>query len=198
MAKRKLRVGHPSSDPIEMTLKTIESGVSLILDAIAGQNWQLDPNFKDTPRRVAKMYIEMLSPEENNWTTFPCSESDLVILRGHRVISLCPHHLQPVETTCYVGYIPNELTVGLSKLARVVEEQLTIPLMQEDLAHKVADALDSHLKPKGVGVVLAGVHGCMRFRGVESHGDVVSSVMRGVLLLNPSARGEFLQLIGRP
>jgi len=62
----------------------------------------------------------------------------------------------------------------------------------------VADSIHDKLDPKGVGVVLAGVHGCMRFRGVRSDGDVVTSVMRGVLLLNPAARTEFLQIIGRP
>lgn len=179
-----------------MNLRKMEAAITALLD---GMGIDLtEANFVDTPRRVAKMYAEMLTPETNNWATFPATSSDLVILRGHRVIALCPHHLQPVEFRCYVGYIPNDSTLGLSKLARVIEEQLTRPIMQEELAEQVAEAIDLRLKPKGVGVVLAGVHGCMRFRGVESEGDVVTSVMRGVLLLNPTARGEFLQLIGRP
>ena len=157
-----------------------------------------DPNFKDTPARVAKMYREMLSPRANNWMTFPAKASDLIILRGHRVIAICPHHLQPVEIRACVGYIPGKKTIGLSKLARVIEEQLTAPMMQEDLAEAVADAIDKKLDPKGVGVVLAGVHGCMRFRGVRTSGDVITSVMKGVLLLNSAARSEFLQLIGSP
>jgi GTP cyclohydrolase I len=179
-----------------MNQKLMRQGVELLLK---GMGVDLTaPDFLETPSRVAKMYEEMLTPEPNNWTSFPAASTDLVVLRGHKVIALCPHHLQPVVLTCYVGYVPNELTVGLSKLARVVEEQLTTPIMQEDLAAKIADALHTKLKPKGTGVVLAGVHGCMTFRGVESDGDVVVSVMRGVLLLNPSARQEFLQIIGRP
>jgi GTP cyclohydrolase I len=70
--------------------------------------------------------------------------------------------------------------------------------MQEDLAHAIAESLDTNLEPKGVGVVLTGVHGCMKFRGVQTDGDVVSSVMKGVFLLNPTAREELLMLIGRP
>jgi len=80
----------------------------------------------------------------------------------------------------------------------VVEEQLTRPILQEDLTQQVAQALHDRLKPKGVGVVLIGTHGCMRYRGIESEGDVVTSAMRGELLLNPVARSEFLQLIGTP
>jgi GTP cyclohydrolase I len=179
-----------------MNLKQMEAGVALLLEGMGVDRH--DANFHETPIRVARMFQEMLTPQANNWATFPSSSSDLIILRGHEVIAICPHHLQPVVIKCYVGYIPNELTLGLSKLARVVEEQLTRPLMQEDLAEAIAESIDLRLKPKGVGVVLAGVHGCMRFRGVESDGDVVTSVMRGVLLLNPTARQEFLMLIGRP
>jgi GTP cyclohydrolase I len=179
-----------------MNQRKMEAGVKLLLEGMDVNLMHAD--FVGTPRRVARMYREMLTPSTNNWRTFPSSASDMIILRGHRVFGICPHHLQPVEITCYVGYIPNDLVLGLSKLARVVEEQLTRPMTQEDLAENVAEALDLRLRPKGVGVVLVGVHGCMRFRGVESTGDVVTSVMRGVLLLNAAARTEFLQLIGRP
>jgi GTP cyclohydrolase I len=157
-----------------------------------------DPNFKGTPERVAKMYQEMLTPQENSWATFPARKSDMIVLRGHKVIALCPHHLQVVEIKACVGYIPGKTVLGLSKLARVVEQHLTTPVLQEDLADSIADSLEEHLDPKGIGVVLTGVHGCLRFRGVESDGDVVTSVMRGVLLLNPTARSEFLQIVGRP
>jgi GTP cyclohydrolase I len=176
--------------------KEIASGVVLILKGMGVD--PEDENFRDTPKRVAKMYAEMLTPSENNWTTFPAKAADLIILRGHKVIALCPHHLMPVELTAYVGYIPHNTTIGLSKLARVVEQHLTTPIMQEDLGHAIADSLQEELDPKGIGVVLSGVHGCMKFRGVESEGDVVTSSMRGVLLLNPSARSEFFQILGRP
>lgn len=175
--------------------KKLQTGARFLLE---GMGVDLnDPNFKGTPARVAKMYRELLSPKESRWAVFPARQSDLILLRGHRVVALCPHHLLPVELTAAVGYIPNDKVVGLSKLARVVEVQLVRPIMQEDLAHDIAAALDEQLKPKGVGVVLAGTHGCMRLRGVQTDGDIVTSVMRGVLLLNPNARQEFLSLVGR-
>jgi GTP cyclohydrolase I len=176
----------------------VVSGVALILDAIAGPNWDKDPNFKDTPERVAKLYAEMLTPGTNTWAEFPATYGDMVILRGHRVVGLCPHHLLPVVMTAYVGYIPNKQVVGLSKLARVVEEQLTKPIMQEELTHAVAEALQTHLDAKAVGVVITGRHGCMNLRGVHTDGDVVTSCMKGQFLLNPSARDEFFRIIGRP
>lgn len=179
-----------------MNLVDMEKGIALFL---TGMGLDLnDPNYNDTPGRVARMYAEMLTPEENNWRTFPAERSDLVILRGHRIVAICPHHLQPVELRCCIGYIPNKLTCGLSKLARAAEEQLTRPIMQEDLGHAIADSLEAKLEPKGVAVVLAGVHGCMRFRGIRSTGDVITSEMRGVFLLNPAARTEFLDLVGTP
>jgi GTP cyclohydrolase IA len=178
-------------------LEKMRQGIYLLLRGM-GVDVQGDPNYTGTPERVAKMYAEILSPQENNWKTFPATSSDLVLLRNHKVVALCPHHLMPVVLTCYVGYIPNKKTVGLSKLARAVEEHLFRPVLQEDLANAVARRIEEKLEPKGTGVVLTGRHGCMAFRGVESEGDVVTSVMKGVLLLNPAARAEFLQLIGRP
>lgn len=197
MKERRRRYPDPSATVKHHDLVKMSRGIQLLLDGL-GIDWKKDPNFHGTPQRVARMYHQMLTPEPNNWAVFPARTSDLVVLRGHKVFALCPHHLLPVELRCYVGYIPNEKTIGLSKLGRVVEEQLVTPVLQEDLADMVADALDAHLKPKGVGVILAGVHGCMRFRGIVSEGDVVVDAMRGVLLLNPSARTEFMQVIGRP
>jgi GTP cyclohydrolase I len=178
----------PSQAVLESAIRQLLHGLDIALD---------DPNFVDTPTRVARLFIEMLSPQPNSWATFPARSSDLVILRGHRVTLLCPHHLMPATLTCFVGYIPNKLTVGLSKLARAIEQHLTRPLMQEDFANLIADSLEQKLEPKGVGVVLIGRHGCMQFRGVESDADVATSVMRGALLLNASARSEFMQLIAK-
>lgn len=159
-----------------------------------------DENFRDTPQRVAKMYKEMLTPDENNWAEFPAGthSNGMIILRGHRVYALCPHHLLPVELTAYVAYIPNDKVLGLSKLARVVEQHLTQPIMQETLGDLTARTLDEQLKPKGVAVVLSGTHGCMRYRGVETTGDVVTSALRGLFIHSPAAREEFLSLIGMP
>lgn len=179
-----------------MNLKQMEQGVLLLLKGM-GLN-PAEANYRGTPGRVARMYKELLTPKESRWSFFPAASSDLVLLRRHQVVGLCPHHLLPIEYSCSVGYIPAKRTVGLSKLARIVETQCVIPLLQEDLTHNVALALEEQLQPRGVGVITAGRHGCMTFRGVKTNGDVVVSVMRGIFHTDAAARTELLDLIGRP
>lgn len=179
-----------------MDTKKIEKGVRLIL-----QGLDLDlteSNYRDTPKRVARLYKEMLTPQRNNWTAFPSPTTGVILLRGHRIFAICPHHLQVVELRAYVAYIPRDRVLGLSKLARVVEQHLTRPIMQEELGDLTANSIDTQLQPQGVAVILAGQHGCMRYRGIETDGDVVTSAMRGLFLHSPAARDELLRLIGRP
>lgn len=178
--------------PIEL----MEVGVSMILRGM-GVDLE-DSNFKDTPKRVAKLYKEMLSPNVNNWTTFPAPTGGIIVLRGHRVFAICPHHLMPVELKATVAYIPNKKVLGLSKLARVVEQHLTKPIMQEELGDAVVESLVTQLEPQGAACILSGVHGCMRFRGIMTEGDVVTSSMRGLFLHSTATRDELLQLVGRP
>lgn len=174
-------------------LKQMAAGVRLLL---RGMGVDLkDPNFKGTPERVAKLYNEMLSPSKNNWATFPARRAGMVILRNHKVFGLCPHHLMPVELRCFIGYIPGRETLGISKLCRVAEEHLTMPVLQEDLGEQIAQKLNDTISPQGVAVVLAGIHGCMRFRGVETEGDIVTSGMRGLFMHSETTRLEFLTLI---
>lgn len=174
----------------------IQQGVKLILQGM-GVDVQ-SSHFRATPRRVAKLYAELLTPPENNWTEFKADTQGMIILRNHRVFALCPHHLQVVELKAFVAYIPRKKMLGLSKLARVVEQHLTRPITQEELGELVANTLDERMEPQGVAVVLQGAHGCMRYRGIETTGDVVSSAMRGLFLHSVSTREEFLSLIGRP
>jgi GTP cyclohydrolase I len=179
-----------------MNIKQMERGVLLLLQGM-GVNTH-DENFVDTPKRVAKMYAELLSPPKNTFRDFPCDHSSLVLLRDHRVFGLCPHHLLPFEMRAYLGYIPNRRVLGLSKLARLLEEHRTKPVLQEVFTDAVAKDLFTRTDAKGSGCVIAAKHGCMQCRGVRTTGDIVTSSMHGVLLLNSSARQEFMSLIGRP
>jgi GTP cyclohydrolase IA len=178
----------------KMNTGKMQRGVKLLLEGMGVD--LTDRNYRDTPARVARMYAELFTPRANNFATFPEKHNSMVILRGHLVHGVCPHHLVPVEMRVYIAYIPSETVLGLSKLARVAEQPLTGPVLQEVYTDTVADLLDAHTRAKGVGVVVAGRHGCMRHRGIRSAGDIVTSAMRGQLLLNPSARQEFFQIIG--
>lgn len=198
MSRRKVKgtrmEGH--SDSTRLNLELMEQGALLIL---RGMGVDLtDSNFKDTPRRVAKMYCELLTPKVNNMTSFPSPTRGMIVLRNHKVFALCPHHLLPVQLKASVAYIPSKRVLGLSKLARIVEQHLTRPIMQEELGDLTADTLYEVLEPQGVAVTLSGSHECMQARGVETTGDVVTSTLRGLFLHSESARLEYQNIIGRP
>ena len=158
-----------------------------------------DEDTRETPRRVARMYQEMLSPTPFNLTTFENSEKydELVIARSIPFTSLCQHHLLPFSGHAHVGYAPGERIVGLSKLARIVGYYARSLQVQERLTKQIADFIQRELRPKGVGVVLEAEHMCMTIRGVQATGSrTVTSSMLGLLRDNPATRHEFLSLAG--
>jgi GTP cyclohydrolase I len=161
-----------------------------------------DPNsahLTDTPRRVAAAYAELLTPQEFSLTTFPNDEGydELVVARDIPVHSLCQHHLLPFTGVAHVAYLPGERILGLSKLARVVEMFARGLQVQERLTKQVADWLEVHLEPKGVGVVIEAEHLCMSLRGVQAHGcRTVTSALHGLLRHDARSRAEFFALSG--
>ncbi|MGH3859115.1 GTP cyclohydrolase I FolE [Actinokineospora sp.] len=153
----------------------------------------------DTPRRVAHAYAELLTPREFNLTTFPNDEGydELVLAKAIPVHSLCRHHLLPFQGVAHVGYLPGERILGLSKLARVVELFARDLQVQERLTKQVADWLQHHLEPKGVGVVIEAEHQCMSLRGVRAAGArTVTSALQGALREDARSRQEFFALAG--
>jgi GTP cyclohydrolase IA len=153
----------------------------------------------DTPARVATSLAELLSPREFRLTTFPNDEGydEMVVARSIPVQSLCEHHLLPFHGVAHVGYLPGERILGLSKLARVVELFARDLQVQERLTKQVADWLQEHLAPKGVGVVIEAEHMCMSLRGVRAPGAVtVTSALHGLLREDRSSRQEFFALTG--
>jgi GTP cyclohydrolase IA len=156
-------------------------------------------HLRDTPRRVAHSYAELLSPREFQLTTFPNDEGydELVIAKNIPVQSLCEHHLLPFHGVAHVGYLPGARILGLSKLARVVELFARDLQVQERLTKQVADWLQEHLSPRGVGVVIEAEHLCMSLRGVRAAGShTVTSALHGLLREDQSTRQEFFALTG--
>jgi GTP cyclohydrolase I len=154
-------------------------------------------SLRDTPRRMAQAYAELLTPREFNVTTFPNDEGydELVLVRDIPIRSMCEHHLLPFVGVAHVGYLPGERIVGLSKLARVVELFAHGPQVQERLTRQVADWLDTHLHPRGVGVVIDAEHLCMTLRGVQATGTrTLTSTLLGTLREDARSRAEFLAL----
>jgi GTP cyclohydrolase IA len=154
---------------------------------------------RDTPRRMAAAYAELLTPEPFNLTTFPNDEGydELVVVREIPFQSLCMHHLLPFHGVAHVGYLPNERILGLSKLARVVELFSRDLQLQERLTTQIATWLQQQLEPKGVGVVLEAEHLCMSMRGVQKQrAKTVTSALHGIVRDDPRTRDEFLSLTG--
>jgi GTP cyclohydrolase IA len=178
-------------------LRAAERAVADLLVAL-GQDPE-DEHTRDTPRRVAAAYAELLTPRAFNLTTFPNAEGydELVVARDIPFHSLCQHHMLPFKGVAHVGYLPGDRILGLSKLARVVELFARRLQVQERLTKQVADWLQDHLDPKGVGVVLEAEHLCMSLRGVQAAGSLtVTSALHGLLRDDPRSRAEFFALTG--
>jgi GTP cyclohydrolase I len=157
-----------------------------------------DPGLRDTPRRVAAAFAELLSHEPVSLTTFPndAGYDELVVVREIPFHSLCMHHLLPFHGVAHVAYLPGERIIGLSKLARVVELYARELQLQERLTMQIARCLDEHLRPKGVGVVIEAEHLCMSLRGVQKAGTrTTTSALLGVLRDDARTRQEFLALV---
>lgn len=152
-----------------------------------------------TPARMARAYADLLTPREFQLTTFDNDEGydELVLARAIPIRSVCEHHLLPFIGVAHVGYLPGERILGLSKLARVVELFAHGPQVQERLTKQVADWLTTHLRPRGVGVVIAAEHLCMTLRGVRAVGaTTITSTLLGALREDPRSRAEFFALTG--
>ncbi|HEY7620401.1 MAG TPA: GTP cyclohydrolase I FolE [Solirubrobacteraceae bacterium] len=159
-----------------------------------------DEGLRDTPRRVAEVYAELLTPTDFEPTTFPNDEGydELVVACEIPFHALCMHHLLPFHGVAHVGYLPGERIIGLSKLARIVDHFARDLQVQERLTEQIADWLDDHLRAKGLGVVLEAEHLCMSLRGVQKPGArTVTSALRGAVRDDPRTRQEFLDLARR-
>ena len=185
--------------PAKLDLGRIERAVREILLAVGE-----DPDregLKDTPRRVAKSYAELMAglwiePKEHLKTVFHERYDEVVLLRDIEFHSLCEHHLLPFTGRAHVAYLPDGKVVGLSKLARLVEGFARRPQVQERMTTQIADAVMEELSPIGVACVVEGVHTCMTIRGARKPGSVmVTSALRGIFKENPSSRAEILSLM---
>ncbi|MDN5796189.1 MAG: GTP cyclohydrolase I FolE [Intrasporangium sp.] len=151
-----------------------------------------------SPMRMARAYAEMLTARPFELTTFPNDEGydEMVVLRDIPVASLCEHHLLPFTGVAHIAYLPGDRILGLSKLARVVEMFARRPQVQERLTKQVADWLDEHLHPRGVGVVIEAEHSCMSLRGAQVGGAVTrTSAVSGLFRESHATRSEFLDAI---
>lgn len=158
---------------------------------------------RDTPHRVAKAWKEWFdgygrTPEDVLKTFEDGAElcgDEMVLVRNIDIKSHCEHHLAPFFGRAHIAYIPDQRVVGLSKLPRLVDIFAHRMQVQERLTNQIANAIEEHLKPKGVAVVIEATHFCMCSRGVNKQGSTtITSALRGALK-QAAVRAEFFSLI---
>ncbi|MBM3231214.1 GTP cyclohydrolase I FolE [Candidatus Peregrinibacteria bacterium] len=155
------------------------------------ERWEEAMNF------LTSGYDQHLETIVNN-ALFPSDTKGMVIVKDIECYSLCEHHVLPFVGKVHVGYVPDKHVIGLSKIARIVDMFARRLQVQERMTQQVCDALESVLKPKGIGVVVEASHFCMMMRGVEKqHSVAVTSTVSGLFKEDPKTRDEFLRLIGR-
>ena len=190
---------YAAEPPARIDQERIRRAVREILLAV-GENPDRE-GLRDTPARVARMYAELLSglhrdPAEHLRKCFTQKYDEMVVVKDISFASLCEHHLLPFIGTAHVAYLPNGKIVGLSKLARVVEDVSQRPQVQERMTEEIADLLMKELGARGVAVVIEAMHTCMTIRGVRKPTSIcITSAMRGGFKDNQSTRAEVLSLI---
>ncbi len=168
-----------------------------------------EENVRDTPRRWAESLVAMTSGYDytdiKKLTTLfrkACSAADencqnLVVIGG-TYKTLCAHHILPFFGRFIIGYIPEKMIIGASKIPRIVEVHMRRLQSQEHLAHDIADTIEKILEPRGIAVWMGGVHMCMVMRGVEQESSFMeTNVLRGEFLNDERTRQEFMSIVNR-
>jgi len=189
------------------------------LEIPAGQEWEAtirlllrlmgeDPardGLKRTPLRVKQSLQFLTSGYKQNPAKlftrgmFKVKHDEMVIVKDINFFSLCEHHLLPFFGKCHVAYLPDKSIVGLSKIPRLVDVFARRLQVQERLTTQIAEALQEHVKPRGVAVVMEAEHLCLMMRGVQKQNTrAVTSAMLGLFRTSDKTRAEFLTLIRAP
>jgi GTP cyclohydrolase I len=156
---------------------------------------------RKTPQRVANALTWLtrgyaLAPEAvAGDALFEEDHRYMVMVRDIELYSMCEHHLLPIVGRAHIAYIPDGRIIGLSKIPRIVDVFARRLQVQERLTEQIADALESVLRPTGVGIVIDADHMCMSMRGVQKqNARTVTSALRGTFRRDAKTRDEFLRL----
>jgi GTP cyclohydrolase I len=173
--------------------------MKLMIDGL-GLNME-DPNLKDTPKRVAKMFCQELfsglTDEPPKITTFPNTKNytGIILLNNIPFTSVCSHHFLPFQGLAWFLYLPKDLLVGASKISRLITYHAARPQIQEQLTQEIVDHFVTTVNPLGAMLVMRAVHGCMSCRGIKQTGGLTTSVVHGSFADNLSTREEGMELI---
>ncbi len=190
-------------DIASIDYETVRRAVSQIIKAV-GEDPERE-GLQNTPDRVSRMYAELLSgysadPQKIiNGALFNINYDEMVLVRDIEFYSLCEHHILPFLGRAHVAYLPKGKVIGLSKIPRIVDMYARRLQVQERMTRQIADLIQEILEPKGVAVVVEGIHMCSMMRGVKKHdARMTTSAMHGAFRTNLATRQEFLDNISRP
>ena len=181
--------------------KKIKDAIRLLLEGI-GEDVNRE-GLLGTPDRIARMYEEICGGMEEDPGThlskvFHVDTNEMVMEKDITCYSTCEHHMLPFYGKVHIAYIPDGKVVGLSKLARTVEVYARRLQLQEQLTGQIADALMTHMQPKGVMVMIEAEHMCMTMRGIKKPGtQTVTIARRGDFETNPALEERFFRMLGR-
>ena len=188
------------NDGIDESL--IESSIVDMLRAF-GEDPERE-GLQKTPRRVARMYSELLEGYRQdplailNDAVFEVNYDDMIVVRDIEFYSLCEHHLLPFLGRAHVAYLPKGRVVGLSKIPRIVDMFARRLQVQERMTRQIAEFIQELLHPMGVAVVVEGLHLCATMRGIKKHdARMTTSTMLGLFRRELATREEFLNNISR-
>jgi GTP cyclohydrolase I len=188
-----------STLPLESQIDRIASNFSDIL-SILGMDLS-DDSIKETPRRIAKMYVEEMFRGLRK-SSFPkittienkMAVDEMVIVKGIKVNSVCEHHFQTIFGLATIAYIPKKKILGLSKFNRLVDFFCRRPQVQERLTKQISDCLTHVLETDDVAVLIDAKHFCVISRGIQDvSSSTVTTDLRGRFRDDPSCRSEFLR-----
>jgi len=192
---------HISDIEREELKKEIEGKLQGVFDSLIIDTAN-DHNTKETARRVAKMYVDEVFKGRYHpmpkITDFPnAKELDEIYTLGPITVrSACSHHFVPIVGQAWIGIVPSDRVIGISKFNRIVDWVMSRPHIQEEAAIMVADTIENLIKPKGLAFVIKAQHMCMTWRGVkEPETKMVNSIVRGSFRNDPYMKKEFFDLI---
>lgn len=191
-----IKEGEMESLQVELESKMLEVLRTMVIDT------DNDHNTKDTAKRVSKMYLKEVFHgryvKQPKITDFPNAKhlDEIYTIGPITIRSACSHHMVPILGQCWIGVLPSDRVIGISKFVRLLEWIASRPHIQEEMSVMLADELESLINPIGLAVVIKAQHMCMTWRGVkENQTSMVNSIMRGVFKEDEGARKEFFDII---
>lgn len=188
---------------LELLEKEVEERCKDLLDSLIIDR-EFDDNSKDTPRRLAKMFVHEIFKGRYcpmpKITEFPNYKKidDIYILENISIRSTCSHHFAPIIGNVNIGIIPKDKLMGISKFCRLVDWIFSRPQIQEEACNQLMNLLIEQIKPQGAIIHIKATHYCMKWRGVKENNCVMHSISsRGLFREIESLEHKFLNMVER-